>query len=126
MNNTKVLLILAAYLITLPAFADTGLIKIDDSPHAKMQNVGLDEVTITGGFWKDKQEINQKVSLELLWERATNEENGYALRNFQIAAGLKEGRHQGVAWQDAWIYKWIETASYAYASSGDESQQPVI
>ena len=34
------------------SLADTSLIKIDSSPHAKMQNVGLDEVTITGGFWK--------------------------------------------------------------------------
>lgn len=101
--------------------ADTALIKIDNSPHAKMQNVGLDEVTITGGFWKDRQTVNREVSLELLWDRATNQEYGYALSNFMAAAGLKQGEHQGVAWPDAGIYKWIETACYVYASTGDKS-----
>ena len=38
-----------------------------------------------------------------------------------IAAGVKEGQHQGVPWQDAWIYKWIEAASYVYADTGDDS-----
>lgn len=113
--------VLATCLISLPAIADTSLIKLDNSPHARMQNVGLDDVAITGGFWKDRQEINRKVSLELLWDRATNEEHGYALNNFKIAAGLREGKQEGVAWQDAWIYKWIETASYVYAATGDPS-----
>jgi len=44
------------------------------------------------------------VSLELLWERATNDEYGHSLHNFKIAAGLKKGEQQGVAWQDAWIH----------------------
>lgn len=121
MNDRKCLLVLATCFVYFPAFADTGLLQLHNSPYAKLQNVGLDEVTITGGFWKDKQAINHKVSLELLWERATNDQDGYALSNFKIAAGLKEGKHQGVAWQDAWIYKWIEAASYVYASTRDES-----
>jgi DUF1680 family protein len=111
-----------AYLIMAgESLADTSLIKIDKSPHAKMQNVGLDEVTITGGFWKERREVNRKVSLEVLWDRATNEKDGYALSNLMIAAGLKKGQHQGVPWQDAWIYKWIEAAAYVYADTGDAS-----
>ncbi|TWT75754.1 Non-reducing end beta-L-arabinofuranosidase [Planctomycetes bacterium CA13] len=110
-----------AFLIAGQCFADTSLIRIDGSPHAKMQNVGLNEVTITGGFWRDRQEVNRKVSLQVLWERATNEKDGYALKNFQIAAGLKQGKHQGVAWEDAWVYKWIEAACYVYASTGDQT-----
>jgi len=117
----RLLVFIACLMTAGESSADTSLIKIDNSPHAKMQNAGLDEVTITGGFWKNKQRVNREVSLELLWERATNEEDGYALSNFMIAAGLKEGKQQGVAWQDAWIYKWIETACYVYASTGDES-----
>ena len=61
-----------------------------------MQNVSLDEVTITGGFWQDRQDINRKVSLKLLWDRATNDEYGYSLNNFKVAAEVKEGTHQGV------------------------------
>ena len=73
-----------------------------------MENVALDEVKITGGFWKQKQDVNREVSLELRWELATNEKDGYALSNFKIAAGLKQGQHQGVAWQDAWIYSQLQ------------------
>ncbi len=118
---TKSLMILAVCSVAASASGGQGLIDIERSPHAKMHNIGLNEATITGGFWKKKQDVNRKESLELLWERATNEEDGYALSNFKIAAGLKEGRHEGVAWQDAWIYKWIETAAYVYAATGDES-----
>lgn len=106
-------------LVGVACRADKSLIKIDGSPYAKMQNVGLDEVKITGGFWKQRQEVNRKVSFELLWQLATDEEKGYPLNNFKVAAGIKAGRHQGVAWEDAWLYKWIETASYIYASTGD-------
>ena len=102
-------------------FAQKPLIKIDDSPYAIMQNVGLDEVRLTNGFWKERQDVNNKVSQELLWELASNEETGYTLNNFEVAAGLKEGEHMGVNWHDAWLYKWIESACYVYNSTGDES-----
>ena len=58
---------MACLIMVGESLADTSLIKIDSCPHAKMQNVGLDEVTITGGFWKERREVNRKVSLEVLW-----------------------------------------------------------
>ena len=116
MKFTLCLTIAAAALLLQ---AERPLIDLSKSPHALMQNVGLDEVTITGGFWKERQDINRNVSLELLWDHATSDEYGYSKSNFLIAAGMKQGQHQGVAWQDAWMYKWIETASYLYASTGD-------
>lgn len=116
----KVVFILAFCCTSGWGFAQKSIINIDKSPYAKMHSVELDKVAITGGFWKDRQEVNRNVSMEILWDRATNEEYGYSLSNFEIAAGLKEGTQQGVPWQDAWMYKWIETASYEYASTGDE------
>ncbi len=101
-------------------FSQKSIIKIDKSPYAKLHSVGLDIVIITGGFWKNRQEVNRNTSLKILWDRATNEEYGYSLSNFEIASGLKEEIQQGVAWQDAWIYKWIEAASYEAASTADE------
>ncbi len=124
MKTTKALLrCLLACLFCLFSGLSHGqkeIIHLENSPYSIMQNVGLDEVVITGGFWKDRQDVNREVSLEILWDRATHEEYGYSLNNFKIAAGLKEGRHQGVTWQDEWLYKWIETASYIYASEADE------
>ena len=119
--HKKVLLLTCFCIVSGPGYSQKTIINVENSKNALMQNVGLNEVTITGGFWKDRQEVNRNVSLEILWERATNDEYGYSLKNFKIAAGLKQGEHQGVPWQDAWLYKWIETASYEYASSGDKS-----
>jgi DUF1680 family protein len=118
MNKALIPVLLAS--ATLPLFANKAIIDIDNSPHALMRNVGLNEVAITGGFWKDRQEVNRKASVELLWDAATNEEFGYSKRNFEIAAGLKKGVHRGVPWQDAWMYKWIETASYVHAATGNK------
>ena len=115
------LILFTLYLAGDVCYAQKPIIHIENSPHALMENVGLDEVTITGGFWKDRQEVNRDVSLDILWDRAVNEEYGFSLSNFKIAAGLMEGTHDGVAWQDAWMYKWIETASYEYVNTGDEA-----
>lgn len=45
---------------------------------------------------------------------------GHALNNFKIAAGLKEGKHQGMKWHDGDFYKWLEAAMYVYAQNRDE------
>jgi len=45
---------------------------------------------------------------------------GHALNNFKIAAGLKEGKHKGMRWQDGDFYKWMEASVYVYAQNKDE------
>jgi DUF1680 family protein len=117
----EITLVAVVVIIPFIGLCQKSIINIENSPNTLMQGVGLDEVIITGGFWKERQEINRNVSLNILWDNATNEEYGYSLSNFKVAAGLKQGKHEGVAWQDAWLYKWIETASYEYASSGDKA-----
>ncbi len=45
---------------------------------------------------------------------------GFAYDNFKVAAGLKEGEHQGMHWHDGDFYKWMESAMYVYAVNKDE------
>ena len=47
-------------------------------------------------------------------------DTGFALNNFKIAAGLKEGKHQGMFWHDGDFYKWMEAALYIYAINKDK------
>ena len=47
-------------------------------------------------------------------------EVGHALNNFKIAAGMKEGEHQGMRWHDGDFYKYLEAAIYIYAQNGDK------
>ena len=94
---------------------DFGLIKTQASPHARMQCVDLGAVRWTGGFWHDRFTQCRQVTLPRLWELA----EPWAWNNMQIAAGLKTGKAQGCYWEDAWIYKWIESAAYLYSQTRD-------
>ena len=83
--------------------------------HMTMQPVALKDVKITDGFWADRQQVNREVTLVDLWERANDPATGHVIQNFEIAAGRREGTFAGTHWQDAWLYKWIETAAYELA-----------
>lgn len=124
MMQKRLFAVLACGLVACEGMADKSLVQVDASPYAAMRDVDLDQVVLSGGFWKERQDVNRTVSLELLWRLATDEQTegmGHVLNNFKVAAGLKQGRHQGVAWQDEWMYKWIEAACYTYASTGDKT-----
>lgn len=84
-----------------------------------MRPVDLKDVKITGGFWADRQQVNREVTLVDLWERANDPATGHVIQNFEIAAGRREGTFAGTHWQDAWLYKWIETAAYELAVNPD-------
>jgi DUF1680 family protein len=99
---------------------DCGIIKNQDSPHAKLKSVNLNDVRWTGGFWADRFAVTRDVTLPKLWELASDPEMGHAIQNLRIAAGIEKGQFKGTHWQDAWVYKWLESACYIYAADGDE------
>jgi iduronate 2-sulfatase len=94
---------------------DFGLIKTDVSPLARLRSVDLGGVRWTDGFWADRFRQCREVTLPRLWELA----EPWAWHNMQVAAGLQEGEAKGCYWEDAWIYKWIESACYLYSQSRD-------
>jgi DUF1680 family protein len=94
--------------------------------YAILQPVSKTEVEITAGFWKERQEINRKVSFDVLWQLADDPEISSSYHNLKIAAGLAEGKRKGVSWMDAWIYKWIETASYILAEEPAYTYQGIL
>ena len=93
---------------------DHGLVDTQASGHARLRSVDLSDVRWTDGFWADRFATARDVSLPRLYELMADPEMGHALQNQEIAAGRREGEFQGEHWQDAWVYKWIESASYAY------------
>ncbi len=99
---------------TAPA-ADHGLIKTNRSPHAEMQSVDLGAVQWTDGFWADRFQQCHEVTLPRLWDLA----EPWAWNNMLVGAGLKQGEAAGCFWEDAWIYKWVESACYLYTQTHD-------
>ena len=102
--------------ITMPVFSgQLGVADTAASPHAVVRTVGLDEVRWTSGFWADRFQLcdTQMIpSMERLME-GTNYTQFF--RNFEIAAGLAEGKSRGAPFNDGDFYKWMEGAAASLA-----------
>ncbi len=102
-----------------PLKRDYGIIKTDRSPYCKLQSVDLQSVRWTKGFWADRFWQCCKITLPYQWKLLSDPHRGHALTNLKIAAGLEKGEYVGTLWQDEWVYKWLEAASYIYGVTGD-------
>ncbi len=96
------------------------MIKNQDSPQAKLKSVDLKDVRWTEGFWAERFAQTRDVTLPKLWELASDPKKGHAIQNLRIAAGIEKGQFAGTHWQDAWVYKWLESACYINAATGDK------
>jgi len=73
-----------------------------------MREPTLHEVTITGGFWGEKQALNAEHAIFYQWQKL---ETTRCIDNFRIAAGLKTGFREGFFFSDSDAYKWLDAAS---------------
>ncbi len=89
------------------------------SPHAQLRSADVAAVKWRRGFWQERFEQCHAVTLPHLWKLMDDPEWGHALTNLRIAAGEMEGEFAGTHWQDEWVYKWIEAASYVYGQTKD-------
>jgi DUF1680 family protein len=55
-----------------------------------------------------------------MWRLLEDPQISHAYDNFQVAAGLKQGRHRGPKWHDGDFYKWLEAAAFVYGITKDE------
>lgn len=98
---------------------EKSLINTTKSPFVKMHNVNVDAVKFTNGFWADRFEVTQNMMVPFMWEVLNDAERSHSFRNFEIAAGLKEGAHSGPPFHDGDFYKWFESAVAVYAQTKD-------
>ncbi|MBA4384681.1 MAG: hypothetical protein C0410_08090 [Anaerolinea sp.] len=73
-----------------------------------MREPTLHEVSITGGFWGEKQKLNARHAIFYQWQKL---EATRCIDNFRIAAGLKSGFREGFFFSDSDAYKWLDAAS---------------
>ncbi|WP_282124407.1 glycoside hydrolase family 127 protein [Algibacter mikhailovii] len=99
---------------------EKGIINNTNSPHVKLKSINMGECVWTEGFWAEKFKIAETAMLPYM-ESVLTGEVGHALNNFKIAAGEKEGEHQGMKWHDGDFYKFMEAKMYIYAQNKDQS-----
>jgi DUF1680 family protein len=80
------------------------------SPHVTLRSLPLGTVKWTHGFWADRVQITRSRMIPTMGAMMHNDERVKFIGNFEVAAGLVDGRHRGPRWNDGDFYKWLEAA----------------
>ncbi|GJM64259.1 glycoside hydrolase family 127 protein [Persicobacter diffluens] len=118
MKNNIFTLFLLIFNFTLFA-QEKAIINNSDSPNIVFKSVNFGDCHWTEGFWADKFKVCEEVMMPHMGTLLKGD-IGHAYNNFKIAAGIKDGEHQGELWHDGDFYKWMESAMYIYAQNGDK------
>lgn len=88
-----------------------------------VQAVPFTEVQVADAFWSPRLETNRLVTIPYAFEKC--EETG-RIDNFAKAGGLKEGKFQGIFFNDSDVFKVIEGAAYALANHADPELEAYV
>ncbi|WP_258104689.1 glycoside hydrolase family 127 protein [Marinoscillum sp. MHG1-6] len=103
-----------------------SLVNTTKSPYAKLEAIGIEDIKFTTGFWAERVKTCTETMLPEMWSIYKDPDVSHAVRNFEIAAGLEEGQHEGAPFHDGDFYKLIEAASMAYALTKNEKFDQMI
>jgi DUF1680 family protein len=84
--------------------------------HTRWHTLPMGSVSVSGGFWHHKQEVNRRVSLRH-GHRMLNQSGN--LNNLKLAIGSGKGEYRTPVFMDSDIYKWLEAVSYDLANVRD-------
>ncbi len=91
----------------------------------RLESISLGNIRITDGFWGRYTKLVANKILPYQWDvlndRIEGAEPSRCIRNFEIAAGLKEGEFYGFVFQDTDLAKWIEAAAYSLSGENTSS-----
>jgi hypothetical protein len=107
-----------AMLTDAPGWKDQGIENLAKSPHAKLRDIPVRAVTITGGFWGKRREINLSKSIPTMHDLL--EANG-RMNNFRRLVGKSESPQSGPVFSDSDVYKWTEAVGFVL-QSGDRPE----
>ncbi len=114
----RIVLLLGFVILHSTHAQEQGIINTTESPHVALKSINIGDCQWTSGFWADKFKLCEEVMMPHMGSLLKGD-IGHAYNNFKIAAGLKQGKHQGTNWHDGDFYKWMESAAYVYAINRD-------
>lgn len=100
----------------IPAIAQT-----DGYPY---QHLDLKQVKLEDGFWQPRLQIHrlQTIPAAIVQLR----DSTARINNFEIAAGLKQGKFQGLVWDDSDVYKVMEGIAYSLMHHPDPQLEQLM
>jgi len=96
------------------------------SPYAKLRSLDMRDVKWTSGFWADRFKVATETMVPNMWAIYNDPKISHAFKNFEIAAGLDTGSHQGPSFHDGDYYKTLEAMASLYASTGNQSLNEIM
>jgi uncharacterized protein len=97
----------------------TSLVNTSKSAHAKLRSVNMTDVSWTKGFWAERFQVCADSMIPNMWRIFNDPAIAHSYRNFEIAAGLEKGEHEGPPFHDGDFYKWLEGVASVYAMTRD-------
>ena len=116
--DEKVISSPATALTDSPSWKDQGIENLAKSPHAKLRDIPVRAVTITGAFWGRRREINATKSIPTMHDLL--EANG-RMNNFRRFVGKSTAAQSGPVFSDSDVYKWTEAVGFVL-QSGDRPE----
>jgi DUF1680 family protein len=98
---------------------DKSLVNTSQSKHAVLQSVDMGDVQWTRGFWAERFQVCRDSMIPHLWRIYHDKNISHAFTNFEIAAGLDTGTHEGPPFHDGDFYKLLEGVAAVYAITHD-------
>lgn len=119
-KNNILLLALSALFAGSVNAQEKAITNTGESPFSVQKAVNMGDVSWTQGFWAERTNTCYERMVPHLWEVYTDADISHAYRNFEIAAGLKEGEHKGPSFHDGDFYKTLEAVCALYAQTKDQ------
>ncbi len=84
----------------------------------------FEQVSIDDSFWNPR--INAHFNATIKTCIAYLKDSTYRISNFEKTAGLKEGKHVGVNWDDSDVYKVMEGMAYSLVKKPDPEYEALL
>ena len=95
----------------------------------KMNPLPLTDIAIDDAFWNRYLALVREEVIPYQWKALNDEIPGAAkshcLKNFEIAAGRRDGEFYGMCFQDSDLYKWLESVAYCLAVKPDAELEKI-
>jgi hypothetical protein len=98
---------------------EKALVNTSASRHATLESVNMGDVRWTEGFWAERWAVCKDSMIPRLWRIYHDPTISHAFKNFEIAAGLDTGSHEGPPFHDGDFYKLLEGMAAIYAVTRD-------
>lgn len=90
----------------------------------QVKPVPFNQVSVNDGFWSPRLKAHSGQTLQVCI--AQMQDSTKRISNFEKAAGLKEGKHEGIYFDDSDVYKAMEGIAYSLINNPNASYEALL